>query len=120
MKRLIRSMPFQVLVPLAAVACAWLLFGPIAAAGAGVGCVVGVAGFWGLWYIVGQMGAADGPEGRGPLPTILLVLAYIGKVLLFIGGVAVVYRLGGEAPSGFVFGLILVYSLGIGWAQVST
>ena len=54
------------------------------------------------------------------MPTILVLLAYIGKFVLFIGGVVAVYELGGQAPAGFVVGFILVYSLGISWAQAST
>lgn len=120
MKRLILSRKTQLLVPLAVVAGAWVWFDWVTAAGVAIGCVAGTAGFWGLWHAVRQIGSASGPGSPNHLPTILVLLAYIGKFVLFIGGVVAVYELGGQAPAGFVVGFILVYSLGISWAQAST
>jgi len=108
----------------------WLLWSLIAGLGAVVAVTVGgstagqgyAMGLGGtafsvlaLKWIIGTM--ANAATGIKPgLGTLWVVLAFFVKLPVFVTLAMASHRVGGDAPTGFAAGILLVYSALVGWA----
>jgi hypothetical protein len=103
---------------LAALAASWWQEGAVGAMGYGLGIAAtafNLAGLVGIVRLTGRHMEGRSGDRRSKVGAFLIVLAFFMKLPLFVGLGMVAWWLGGGAPTCFLIGLGLVYSL-FGWA----
>ena len=85
--------------------------------GFAIGLAAGAFGAAALWFLIQLIGTiARG--GRSPaLGTVLTLLAFAGKVPVYMVAWRIVQGVGDPAPGWFLAGVGLVYSCLVGWAM---
>lgn len=115
-RRLLLDWRFYVAVAVITTALA-LCWGLYAAAGWALGLVGTFASVMGTWAAVKLMsGAAPGEEQSG-FDRLVFGFIFLTKLPVFFGAIFIAMRLPDPGLAAFGFGMLLVYSALVGWAQ---
>ncbi|MFW5697188.1 MAG: hypothetical protein ACOCX1_01355 [Fimbriimonadaceae bacterium] len=115
MKRVFQDWRALCAIGLAAAGVAFLLGDLPAVYGVLLGELAGVVSFWGLWAVARVIGSSEeDPKAFGRK---LYAFGALTIKLFVFGGTAIfALRLPNDGPTGFMAGLVLVYSCAVGWA----
>jgi hypothetical protein len=104
-------------IALAAPGVAFLLGDLPALYGVLLGELAGVVSFWGLWALVRVFGSS--PEDPEDIRRKIYAFVALTIKLVVFGSTAILaLRLPNDGPTGFMAGLVLVYSCAVGWAVI--
>lgn len=115
-KRAILDYRVWIVSSLIIVGLAFGIFGTLGALGMALGIGFGMFSLWVIWLLILLLGREAPAVEKPQVGAVLSVLLFLIKLPLFFLMVFVTYSLGGVTPGCFAAGLILVYSLSIGWA----
>jgi len=118
--RPLKNPAVHLIVGLIAIGAAFLIAGPLGAAGFSLG-LFGSTFNLGVWHLIlGLMAGAGRADAKPGFGTFLVILAFLVKLPFYVALAFVAHRLGGPAVPCFLLGVGLVYFALVGWALASS
>lgn len=107
--------PFA-LISLVAVVLGTALGGPAGGFGMTIGLIGATFNLYILWRAIGFLGATTKISGADPRTAAWIVVAFFAKLPVYVMLGSYAHKVGGSAPTNFLFGVGLVYFFMVGWA----